>query len=370
MARRPPQTHPYTSLGPDQIAEPPTSFVGHSGSDHNVPVRPTMSDQPVPVLPVQSTPQNVVFRMITPVFSYKLLRATRFAHSGDFETIRFEVELRPYWPQPTDWGEVTKYASDGIREMLRQRVIHLADHGLASADHMLVADAFYSAGAAPSERSLTRDGQRVLVSVIDALRLHSSGGLPCHKTYEYVSPSDRGLGDRSVLRVEDFDAVRATADLLMRKVWNDKTTFDKVVRLAMEYHRLAFTLERVEHAFLILMVAFEALFKKDDEGNASRAAQRIGKLLGASKSACQAIQREVFDDPVDSFCRLRNRIAHGDPNLDVMVVANKYLSLYRHLTAAVVSLLHLPGGTIDGTKDYYDEVSRYAEARFMSLPST
>jgi hypothetical protein len=250
---------------------------------------------------------------------------------------------------------------------------------------MLLADAFYSTGVATNERSLTRDGQRVLVGVIDALRLHSSGGLPCHKTYQYVSPSNQGLGvhapkspqaifshlgDLSVLRFEDLDAVRATADVLMRKVWNDKTTFDKVLWLAMEYHRLVFTLERIEHAFLILMVAFEALFKKEDEDNASKAAQRIGRLLGASKSACQAIQREVFDDPVDSFCKLRNRIAHGDPTLDLMIVKHTYPMLHRHLTAAIVSLLNLPGATIDKTKDYYDEVGRYAEARFMSLPNT
>ena len=48
----------------------------------------------------------------------------------------------------------------------------------------------------------------------------------------------------------------------------------------MEYHRLAFTLERVEHAFLILMVAFEAMFKKKDEDNASRAARESGGCWG------------------------------------------------------------------------------------------
>ena len=61
---------------------------------------------------------------------------------------------------------------------------------------------------------------------------------------------------------------------------DDNATSDKVLRLAMEYHRLSFTLERVEHAFLILMVAFEAMFKKEGRSNASRAAQRIGRLLG------------------------------------------------------------------------------------------
>jgi hypothetical protein len=172
-----------------------------------------------------------------------------------------------------------------------------------------------------------------------------------------------------MLRSTDFDACRSTIDTLLSKTWNDNTS-DKVLRLAMEYHRLAFTLERVEHAFLILMVAFEAMFKKEAEDNASKAAQRIGRLLGATKRECQAIQKAFNDDPADSFCKIRNRIAHGDPTLNLATVASKYPSLCRHLTAAIVTLLNLPSGTLDPTKDYYDEISRLTESRFFSLPNS
>jgi uncharacterized protein with HEPN domain len=140
--------------------------------------------------------------------------------------------------------------------------------------------------------------------------------------------------------------------------------------LAKEYHRLSFTLEKVEHACLILMVAFEAMFKKEAEDNASKAAQRIGRLLGETKRECQGIQKEFNDDPVDSFCKIRNRIAHGDPNLNLTTVASKYPSLYRHLTAAIVTLLNLSAGSLDNAKDYYDEISRLTESRFFSLPNS
>jgi hypothetical protein len=171
-----------------------------------------------------------------------------------------------------------------------------------------------------------------------------------------------------VLRHSDFAVCRQLFDILLLKNWNDETTLTNVLNLALEYHRLAFTLENVGHAFLILMVIFEALFKKEKE-NVSRPSKRIARLLGRTKRECQAIQREFNDDPVNSFCKIRNRIAHGDPSLSVSVVAANYPSLYRHVTDALLALLSLPAGTVDCAKDYYDEISRIVDARFTALPN-
>jgi hypothetical protein len=167
-----------------------------------------------------------------------------------------------------------------------------------------------------------------------------------------------------VLRARDFADCRKLFDILLVKNWSDGTTFTNVLHLAREYHRLSFTLENVAHAFLILMVVFEALFKKEKE-KASKAAKRIGRLLGATKKACKDIQREFNND----FCKARNKIAHGDSSLPLTTVANLYPCLYRHVTRAIILLLHLPAGTLDPTKDYYDEINRYVNGRFGNLPA-
>ena len=145
-----------------------------------------------------------------------------------------------------------------------------------------------------------------------------------------------------------------------------KITLDNVLQLAKEYHRTSFNLEHVTHAFLILMVVFEALFKKD-ENSAGRAAKSIGRLLGDTQKACSAIARD-FDSAVGSFRAIRNGIAHGDTCLDVQVVSSKYPSLYRHVTEAIVRLLALPPGKLDDTKEYYDEIARIVDDRRASLP--
>ena len=118
------------------------------------------------------------------------------------------------------------------------------------------------------------------------------------------------------------------------------------------------------------MVAYEAMFKKDGTENASKPAQRIGRLLGAAtKRDCKAILKEFDADP-DSLSKIRNRIAHGDPALNLATVASKYPSVYRYVTAAIVALLNLPSGSLDDAKDYYDEISRYTKDRFDGLPNS
>jgi hypothetical protein len=345
-----------------------------------------MNEQPQPPDPSSEAPlPDVVFRMLTPVFSYAIDGATCFTHSDTLRGARFEIELRPYAPNPTHWEEVTKYADAGARDMLRQRAIHISEF-FGVAEHFLLIDVSYPAGSVSAVNGGTGECLAIKDAVIDALRLHSSAGLPCHETYKFRSPpplhSGLGiytpntrqalfphLGNTSVLRSVDFDRCRSTIETLLSKVWNN-TTFDKVLRLAMEYHRLAFTLERVEHAFLILMVAFEAMFKKKDEDNTTRAAQRIGRLLGATKAECMSIQKDFYDNQGNWFGKIRNEIAHGDTSLSITTVASKYPSLYRHVTAGIVKLLNLPCGSLDSTKDYYDEISKHNDARFSGLPNT
>ena len=72
----------------------------------------------------------------------------------------------------------------------------------------------------------------------------------------------------SILPESEYDSCRETFDVLLGRTWHDANTFDKVLQLAIEYHETTFALTKVEHAFLVLMVAFEALFKKSEERSA------------------------------------------------------------------------------------------------------
>ena len=157
--------------------------------------------------------------------------------------------------------------------------------------------------------------------------------------------------------------------MLLQRGTRDISTFDKVLNLALEYHRLAFTLENVAHAFLILMVIFEALFKKDTEANASQAAQRIGRLLGSTQRECGDIRQQFFDNRGETFCRIRNGVAHGDVGLGNPTVTKLYPCLYQYVTRTMVALLSLAAGTLNTNPDYYYEINKIVEERFNSLPA-
>jgi hypothetical protein len=336
----------------------------------------------------QVTPPDIVFRTLTPVFDYRIEGAEEFTHSGHCGDAGFCVRLRPCAVNMTHFTEITEYASPGIRQLLRDRHIHCPNNRMGIAEHMLTIDVTHRGGSIPDISGSTAESGRVPAAVLDALRLHSSAGLPSLENYVFRSPprAHEGLmigtshsppwlfshvGYPSVLRECDFAACRATIDELIERQGRNSSTYDKVLSLSMNYHRVSFTLEDVGHAFLVVMVAFEAMFKKGGEDNASRAARRIGMLLGTTKRECQEIRREFFDDAAaGAFCRIRNGIAHGDVHLDPALVAARYRYLHRHVTQAIVALLLLPPSTLDETKDYYDEVTRIADSKFAALPST
>ena len=278
-------------------------------------------NRPAPALP----PQTV--RILTPVFHYRFEGADNFTHAGTHKGADFKVDLRSY--APADLEGIINHAHVNNREMIRQGF----QRPPAPVSHVLLIEVNLPGSAYALDMGVPAEVQQ---STVEALRLHSSAGLPNDGQFVFSDSPHLGIMQRvsrqirifhlpspSVLRSADFATCRATGDMLRSKTWGD-TTFDKVVSLAKDYHRVALTLEKVEHAFLILMVAYEALFKKDHTENASQAAQRIGRLLGAAtQKDCSVIRKEFNDDP-DSFSKMRNDIAHGDPGLNLATVAGKF----------------------------------------------
>jgi hypothetical protein len=345
---------------------------------------PTMTNQLSPSAPPPGpaqSHQNVAFRMLTPVFNYQIEGNGRFSHSGQYRNARFEILLRPYKHEQSDFDEVTCYCSESIRQLQGLREFPHSRHFMQTANYVLLVD---TRQPAAQYQNNTSEGMHVLQAALNAFRLHSSAGLPSHDTYIWRDPPPlhpglhthcpnayqnrfSHLSPVSELRQAEFAPCQATIDSLVSKTWNNQLTFDSVLSLAMEYDRVCFTLEHVEHAFLILMTAFEALFKKDATEKASKAAVRIGRLLGKSKRGCKDIQGAFFDDP-RAYSKIRNQVAHGDPGLNVSNVQALYPGLHGYVKQAMIELLAMPAGTLDTTKNYYDEITRLVDARFNSLP--
>lgn len=228
----------------------------------------------------------------------------------------------------------------------------------------------------------SRELNIIFLSILRALRLHCSKGLVSSMTYSFnnltpgLSFSTNLLNqyffsfgpDNSVLDSSSFNSLKKTIEILINKTWDMKNTFDKLLRLALDYHKVVFDLEMSEHSFLILMVIFESLFKKELNNNASQASKIISKLLSNTKSAQPKIHKDFFDKVPESFCNIRNSIAHGDPFFDRKILELKHPSLLKYISQAIISLLCIPAGEIDPNKDFYDEIFKFVNKHFLTLP--
>ena len=111
-----------------------------------------------------------------------------------------------------------------------------------------------------------------------------------------------------------------------------------------------------------------AILRSTLPAQCTRGVTSVGRTL--TKKECQGIQRAFCDDPTNAYCKIRNQIAHGDPNLKISDVQVHYAGLHGHVKQAIIELLALSAGTVDDTKNYYDEISRLVDGRFHGLPPT
>lgn len=335
--------------------------------------------------------EEITFRIVTPIFYFRLEHAdSEFVHTGRYSAARdcrYHISLRRYENDERGLDELLKYADEDTRENLRHS-IYTYD-GFVTTGYYLVVDVTYPLTEELKRVGSSRESRHIHEAILDSIRMHSCYAYHC--SYHFRScpsantgrlsctrsqPTDRhyifsyAVENPPVLPESEFDSCRSVFDMLLNRQWNDDVTFDKLLRLALQYHRMTFNLYSAEHRFLILMIVCEALFKSESERNASQAAQRISRLLAATRSDQKKIQREFFGSDPDTFFRLRNAIAHGDPNLDREVVRSKYWTLYRYVTRAIRELLLVPDGEIDHGKGYYDEVSRLIDERFQRLPAS
>ncbi len=346
---------------------------------------------------------EVTYRYITPVFNQT--HFVDFEHSGDYKDSKFSISLKgygkdhsPFMLPEHDLNELLKYGSDGVIKELGQ-MNHSKRFFPPWTSVVMVVDVTQPLNPDGDDLQNSEEIDIIFESIASALSLHLSKGFAFEYSYIFNSasiglfagvtvknmrsetssgyttlrphtipvPSSRFRLGSGLSVINNENDCKRTFDRLLEKEWNDTDTFDNVLQLAIEYHRTSFTLEKVDHAFLILMVVFEALFKKESESNASKAAIRISELIALTKEEKNIIQKKFFNNQKHTFCKIRNYIAHGSPGLDYKMMKDKYQELYGYITQAIISLLILPKDTID--TDYYEELNSYVENRFSSLPT-
>lgn len=142
----------------------------------------------------------------------------------------------------------------------------------------------------------------------------------------------------------------------------------KIVALAMEYYYLSSTMMDTRTIFIQLMIAFEALFKRREEDSASKAADRLGRLLAGTKEQYNQIKRFMWNtDGTPGCCQLRNEIVHGGTG---SLEESKYSNLRDYVRRAIMQVTHLVLSRGFDHESYYESLRKSIDTKFANLPNT
>ena len=216
----------------------------------------------------------------------------------------------------------------------------------------------------------------IVESLLDGLRLFSGNEPHQHKGFhlnnnQFVDlvtkwPLTEIQGPALNLTSSDMENLKNT----FLQVWqirrdSRESKSCKIINIALEYYYLSSTITITRVIFLYLMIAFESLFKREDENSASAASSRIAKLLAGTKAEHNEIRRFMWNTESDSgCCQVRNQIVHGNTTT---LSSNMFWELKRLIRTSILRIIHFVLSSEIDRQQYYESLEIYVNDRFQQL---
>jgi len=218
----------------------------------------------------------------------------------------------------------------------------------------------------------------VTESLLDAVRLISGNEPHQYKGYHLSDNQMQDIITKWPLVEIQGQVVKLTATDLEKlknaflQVWqirynSRKSKSCKILNLALEYYYLSSTMSETRTIFLYLMIAFEALFKTQDDNSASPASARMAKLLAETKAEKKMIGKFVWNkNGTPGCCQIRNQIVHGEVT---SLSSDMFWRLRSLLRFAILRISDLILSSQIDRDSYYESLSEYIDNRFTQLPN-
>ena len=319
----------------------------------------------------------MTFRSITPVFRFGGLEpASEYRTHGRFHGADYVVLFERTHPGPGGFRRLTKGASPETKQRLASVHFHEV---FGAANYFIAVDVAYDlSGMSRAEtrdfrkRGNTHESATLGRAVLDALRLHCTAGLLVDRSYDWGWPrqlagssSSRRLipqfafshlgTPQSTLPTSAHPALGKTIRAMARRQYQRSSgALNHVLDLALEYHRVAFNLEHTTHAFLILMTAFEALFKEGQRGSVQKAAIRLAEIVASTPEERAQVVNDFEAALPDGLIKIRNGVAHGDPAITREMARNRYPVLYAYATRALREIVVMPKHIVGDPAGYHE----------------
>lgn len=260
-----------------------------------------------------------------------------------------------------------------------QTITTLSTKKHATAVLVIEFDQVYPRIAAPLLSSRNPYESNIAESILDALRLLSGQEPHPYKGFhlndgKFVNVIIKWpLVEIQGAPIEIASLDPAKIENVFYQAWRVRTAAKqypsfRIVLLALEYYYLSSTMTQFRTIFLYLMIAFEAMFKMNDEDSASAASSRLARLLAENKKQYTEITRFMWNTKEKAgCCQVRNEIVHGNVSSLKSDMYWKLRGLLRVGILRIASLL--VAGEID-KHSYYDSLSDFLNRRFGALPNS
>jgi len=219
-------------------------------------------------------------------------------------------------------------------------------------------------------------GINLIDSLLDALRLISGNEPHQYKGYNFTNdriidtltkwPLAEFQGPEVNLNTHDLNEIKKLSLNIWRiRSQSRKSKSCRILVLALEYYYLSSTMTQTRTIFLFLMIAFEALFKAQDEKSASAASSRLAKLLANKKSDYSNIHSFMWDSKKNNgCCQIRNYVVHG---ASTPIPTAVFWQLRKLLRYAILTIMNLILSSQIDLQDYYVSLNDYVNNRFSEL---
>ena len=163
-----------------------------------------------------------------------------------------------------------------------------------------------------------------------------------------------------------YDHFETVFKACLENKW-EATQFGNVLENALEMISGSLRTLRPTQSLILLAVAFESLFAKDEDDWAG-ASRRVARLVGRSKGEVTDLFRFLNDGPT-CVRKLRNNLVHGELGIDGNLISDSRERFAPIVAEATIALICecLTSGNFS---DYYVEMQALADARFDALPNT
>jgi ribosomal protein L35 len=317
----------------------------------------------------------MIDRYVIPI--YNIENTENFELENSIDNITYKISLKTYSRHNSDYAliseeelkEVFKYGNlDSIQNFYK--IMESDDHVLHGFTKTLLVIDFM-------RKDDYQSYDELLYSILNSFHLSISKGISYYKYFSFKSyASNRfiihgGTGflnfgqtflihtlhskpynfspmlrEKHFLKKGDFSRIDKLILNLYVLYTMKENQYSRIMKLSIDYYKLSSTFEKIEQAFLILMITIEAMFKESENEKLYKKMSSLAKLISNSEVEYEEIiykfkQKNQEQNQNEYFIGIRNSIAHGKEFLERDEMKAKVLELYEYIRRCIIEILDI-----------------------------